>query len=260
MKKKISLGLGLGLLMGLCVLAVVTQAQEKKADLYLIYDILVNPSKVMEFEKALKEEFAIYAKHGARLPESIASTDDFHYYLLAPMDNFAGIDDLYKGFGEAHQKMGKETYQAILKSFKGTYESVRGFMWYLRNDLSYFPKNARLKPEEVKFFHYNFFYIKSGMQPQVEEIAKKFKALYESKNILDSYYFWVGDIGTNSPVFCVVSPGKSAVDFYAQSEKRMKLLGKEAMELNLKALALIRKIERKVGMPRPDLLDISKKE
>lgn len=260
MKRKISLVLGVILMLSLCVLTISVQAQEKKAELYLIYDILVNPSKVMEFEKALKEEFAIYAKHGARLPEGIASTDDFHYYLLAPMDNFAGIDDLYKGFGEAVQKMGEETNQAIHKSFIGTYESVRGFMWYLRNDLSYTPKNPRLKPEDEKFFHYTFLYFKAGIQTKVEEIAKRWKDLFESKNMPDGYYLWLGDIGTDTPVICIVSPGKSAADFYVQDEKYMELLGNEVKELNLKALSLIRKIDIKTGRARPDLLDIPKEK
>ncbi len=260
MKRRISLGLTLGLLMGLCILSVDARAEEKKAELYLIYDIVVKPSKVFEFEKALKEEFLIYAKHGARLPNEIASTEDFHYYLLAPMEGFAGIDELYKGFGEAINKMGTATYEAILESFEGTYEYVQPQIWSLRHDLSYMPENPRIKPEEVKFFHYDFYYFKSGTQVKIEEMAKKYKALFESKNIPDGYYLWVGDIGTYSPVICVVSTGKNAEDFFAQEGTHAKLLGEEVEALNMKLLPLIRKFEPKTGRPRPDLLPPSKKE
>jgi hypothetical protein len=43
------------------------------------------------------------------LPCDIASTDDLHCYMLAPMGNFVGIDELYKGFGVAINKMEAET-------------------------------------------------------------------------------------------------------------------------------------------------------
>jgi len=260
MKRKISLVLTLGLLMGFCVLSMDAQAEEKKAELHLIYDILVKPSKVFEFEKALKEEFIIYAKHGIRIPNQMASTDDFHYYLLLPMENFAGIDELYKQFDEAHKKMGAETYGAILKSFEGTYEYFRIQMWTLRHDLSHMPENPRTKPEEVKFVHYGFYYFKAGMQAEAEKLAKKYKALYESKNIPDGYLLWVGSIGTDSPVFCVVSTGQSAEDFFAHGTNNQKLLGEEAKALNLKVLPLIRKYETKIGMPRPDLLPPPKEQ
>ena len=76
------------------------------------------------------------------------------------------------------------------------------------------------------------------MQAKAEKLAKKYKALYESKNIPDSYFLWVGGIGTDSPVFCVVSFGKSAEDFFAQEGKHTKLLGEEVKELNLKAVGI----------------------
>ena len=176
------------------------------------------------------------------------------------MGTFSGIDELYKGFGEAINKMGAATYEAILKSFEGTYEYYRSQVWNLRYDLSYMPKNPRLKPEEVKFLHYNFLYFNAGMDMKAETLAKKFKALYESKNIPDEYRLWVGDVGTDVPVYCIVSYGKDEVDFYAQRKKNQELLGEEAKVLNLKALPLIRKVDIKTGMPRPDLLPPSKKE
>ena len=88
----------------------------------------------------------------------------------------------------------------------------------------------------------------------VEGEGGNFNPAYESKNIPDSYDLWVGDIGADAPVFCVVSYGKSAEDFFALEGKHTRLLGEEVKELNLKVLPLLRKYETKTGMPRPEQL------
>jgi len=252
MRGKVSVILMVGFVVSLCATATLAQVEEQKATLFLFWDVLVNPSKVVEFEAATKEEVTLYSKHKFPYPWSSASTDDFHYYFLIPVDKFADIDNIYKALDETQKKMGAE-YQALMKRFSGTYEYTHMYMWYLNHELSYTPENPRLKVEEVKNIYYTYLYFKPGMEKEAEEIAKKWKALYKSKNISDRYYLWVGDIGTDMPVYCVLGGGKSAADFFSQAEKNDKLLGEEAMALWEKTLKLCRKIEQKTGRPRPDL-------
>ncbi|MEE8179531.1 MAG: hypothetical protein V3T89_00215 [bacterium] len=252
MRGKVSIFLMVGFVVSLCATTTLAQVEEQKATLFLFWDVLVNPSKVVEYEAATKEEVALYSKHKFPYPWSSASTDDFHYYFLIPVDKFADIDNIYKALNETQRKMGAE-YQALMKRFSGTYEYIHMYMWYLNHDLSYTPENPRLKVEEEKNIYYTYLYFKPGMEKEAEEIAKKWKALYKSKNISDRYYLWVGDIGTDMPVYCVLGGGKSAADFFSQAEKNDKLLGEEAMALWEKTLKLCRKIEQKTGRPRPDL-------
>jgi len=261
MRGKVSVILMVGFVVILCATTTLAQVEEQKATLFLFWDVLVNPSKVVEFEAATKEEVTLYSKHKFPYPWSSASTDDFHYYFLIPVDKFADIDNIYKALDETQKKMGAE-YQALMKRFSGTYEYIHMYMWYLNHELSYTPENPRLKVEEVKTIYYTYLYFKPGMEKEAEEIAKKWKALYKSKNISDLYYLYVGDIGTDMPVYCVVGGGKSSADFFSQAEKNDKLLGEEAMALWEKTLKLCRKIEQKTGRPRPDLslIPFSEKE
>ncbi len=252
MKGKISIFLMVSLVVSFCALTTLAQAEEQEAQLFIFWDVVVKPSKVVEFEKAVKEENALYSKYKFPYPWSVASTDDFHYYLSIPVDNFATIDKIYKAFENIGNEAGEE-YQAMVKRFIGTYEYYHMAMWSLNHELSYTPENPRLKGEEVKNIYYTYLYFKPGMEKETEEISKKWKALYKSKNISDRFYLWVGDIGTDMPVYCVVGGGKSAADFFSQAEKNDKLLGEEAMALWEKTLKLCRKIEQKTGRPRPDL-------
>jgi len=252
MRGKVSIFLMVGFVVSICATTTLAQVEEQKATLFLFWDVLVKPSKVVEFEAATKDEVALFSKHKFPYPWSSASTDDLHYYFLIPVDKFADIDNIYKALDETQKKMGAE-YQTLTKRFSGTYKYTRMYIWYLNHELSYTPENPRLKVGEEKYLHYSYFYFKQGMEKEAEEISKKWKALYKSKNIPDRYYLWIGDIGTDMPVYCVAGGGKTAADFFSQAEKNDKLLEEEAMALWEKTLKLCRKIEQKTGRPRPDL-------
>jgi len=252
MKRKVSVFVLLGFVVSLFSLTTLALAEEQEAQLWLIWDILVKPSQVMEFEKAMQDQVAMYKKHEFPYPWSAASTMDNHYYFLIPIKNFADIDDVYKAFSEAEKKLGAE-YKAIEKGFVGTMDHIRPSLWYLNQELSYFPENPRLKPDEAGYIFYSYLYFKPGMEAEAVAVCKEWKALYKGKGVPDSYLMWIGDIGTDMPVFCVVQSGKTGSDFYAQAEKRQKEMGDEAMKLWAKTAKICRKVDRKIGTPRPDL-------
>lgn len=252
MKSKVSVFVLVGLVVSLCSLTTLALGEEQEAQLWLVWDILVKPSKVMEFEKAMKDQVALYKKLKFPYPWSAASTEDNYYYFLVHIKKFADIDNMYKAFAEAEKKMGAE-YKAIEKSFIGTYEYVHPYLAYLNPELSYFPENPRVKPGEEGYLFYTYLYFKPGMEAEAEAVCKEWKALYKSKGVPDSYFMWIGDIGTDMPMFCVVQSGKTGSDFYAQAEKRQKEMGNEATKLWAKTAKICRKVEQKIGMPRPDL-------
>ena len=208
MKSKVSVFVLVGLVVSLCSLTTLALAEEQEAQLWLLWDILVKPSKVMEFEKAMKDQVALYKKHNFPYPWSVASTEDNHYFFLVPIKEFAEIDDINKAFDEAEKKMGAD-YKAIEKSFVGTMEHIHPYLWYLNLELSYFPETPRLKPGEDVYLYYTYLYFKPGMEAEAVAVCKEWKALYKSKGYPDPYFMWVGDIGTDMPVFCVVQNGKS---------------------------------------------------
>jgi hypothetical protein len=126
-------------------------------------------------------------------------------------------------------------------------------LWSLNYDLSHYPENARLKPEEEKYTDWLFVYYKPGTEEKIEEISRKWKALVESKNLNDRYYVWVGGLGTEMPVYCYVDAGKDAVDYHTRWAELEKIIGEEFDAMWNESAELIRKREHRTGRPRPDL-------
>ncbi len=233
--------------------------EAKKPQLYVVWDILVKPSMVDEFEAVSKEELALYDKYEFPLSWYAYSTRDFHYYYIMKIENFAAIDEAHKAFGEIKEKMGDQ-YKVLMDRYAGTFEYAQSGIYKYLPELSYMPENPRLKKEEMNFFRMSFLYIDTSKEKKVEEIAKKWASLSKSKNVPDPYYLYAGSMGTEMPLYVVIEGGKSAADFFTHLEKRKVLLGKEGEQLWKEALSTLRKGEEKIGWVRPDLSYIPKKE
>jgi len=251
------------ILFGLCALPNLAQAQEQKTQLYVVWDCVVNPSTASEYEAAAKVQIELFTKYNFPYPWSAYATNDFHYYFIIAVDNFGGVDKVYEAMGEVAEKAGEE-YQKMMKGFEGTYEYMRMGMYYFRPDLSYSPENPRLSSGEGNFVHWSFYYIKAWKRNEAVELAKKWVAWQKSKNNPDGYNLHIGDLGTDEPVFVVTGAGKSAGDYFTQSEKFGETLGEDGMaELTAlweKTYNLCRKYEEKTGRPCRDLFYTPKKE
>jgi len=258
MRGKISIFLLAGLVVSLCALTTLVQAEEQKAQLYFVREAAVKPSRIMEYAAIVKELVALETKHEFPYPIYAYGTDDFIFYHSIPLENSADLDNLGKAMDELMSKIGAEQGQKIQKLAEGTTEYRKDGLVLLRPDLSYTPENPRLKPEEANFYFWTFFYIRPDKEKEAEEIAKKFVALNKSKNIPDGYDFYVAIMGSEAPLFIIIQKAKNAADFYSQDNN--KLLGEEGKALWEKAWSLVRKYETKQGWFRPDISYIPKEK
>jgi hypothetical protein len=254
MRNKMTVFLALGLLAVLFIFPGMTGAQEQKSQLYSIEEIVVRPAMAAKFEAAVKKEIEL----GYPYPFSAYSTDDFYYYFLTPIENYASIDALNKAESEWAKKIG-ENHQALMKSVEGTFEYYRLGVIRFLPELSYPPKKPRLKPEEVNFTYWGFLYVEFGKEKEFADVFKQWVELYKSKDIPDGWSTYVVESGAEMPFYFMAASGKSAADFYAADEKATKKIGEEkTMELGHKTMALFRKFEIKTGRPRPDLSNVPK--
>lgn len=253
MRCKVSLFLMLGLVVSLCSLTTLVQAEEKKAQLYFVEEIVIKPSMVDKYEAHTKEALELCEKYGIPFPFYAFTTDDFHYYFVWPIESYASLDSLFKSIGEWVVKMGDENWQALVKSGEGTYEYMKWSIIRHKPDLSYKPEKPRLKPEEANFMVWIFCYIQPDKEREFEELCKEWVALYKRKNIPEKFDTYIGDIGTDMPFYFWEGRAKNAIDFYSQDEKEQEIFGGEHMELWSKTRATLRKFEFKTGWFRPDL-------
>lgn len=253
MKSKISVFLIVGFVVSLCTLTTLAQTEKQKEQLFLVDEYAVNPSMVDEFEAVMKEWVALCSKHKFPYSWMTYSGNDFHYILVWPLENYADIDKMYKVYDEIEKKVGEKQWQSLSKRVVKSYEYWHSSMYYLIPERSYTPENPRLKPEEINYLRWGFYYLIPGKGKAFAENDKEWIALHKQKNIPDGYQIYVGDNGTDMPVVVLVTWGENAADYFTQGAKNEKILGEEAKALSKKEQALLRKYESRTGRPRPDL-------
>lgn len=238
--------------LGLSVTNSGAQSEETPPSLYAIWDIVVHPSKATEYEALAKKLADLYRKQDVPYKWGTASSDDYQYNSWAPVKDLADVSAMFKAYNDAMEKMGpvaKETDEAI----GATVESVRLSLWRRNQELSYEPEQPRLEQEEVKFFRYFFLYGKLEKLEQLRGVFNKYEELYKRKNIQTPYSIWVGELGVESPVHCVVIGAKSSVDYFNQAAEISKALGDEGDALWKELLSCVRKVEPKSYWLRPEL-------
>jgi hypothetical protein len=234
-----------------CCLPAVAEAQGHKAQLYYVYDFVVKPAMVSQFEAGVKQEIEL----GSPAPWSAFSTDeDFHYYFVTPIQNYAAIDSMEKADNEWTAKIGKEKLDALMKSYEGTFEYYKAGVIRFLPDLSYAPKMPGLKPEEGNFMYWAFASIGFGKEKEYRDVSKQWVALYDSNKIPMGWNMFVGVMGVEAPLYIRAERAKSPAQYWAEDEKAWKTIGEARItELWKKTAALGRKFESKTGWARPDL-------
>ena len=243
MRGKVSIFLLAGLVVSLCVLTTLAQGEEQKAQLGLLIEVKVKPTKVNEHGKIIKEMVAKDTKFNLGYAYYTYYDNHFHTYFVLPLKNYGDWDNYLAAWDKVAEKMGLEKHQDLYKRFADTYEYYKWAFYYYRPELSYNPENPRLKPGEGKFSLWDIGYIKPGKESEFEAISKEFVALAKSKNISEQWRMLTGDIGTEQPVYMWVGYAKDSADFFSNNRKMWEALGEEGSVLYQKLMPLLRKRE-----------------
>jgi hypothetical protein len=254
-RKKTTVFLAVVFIGALFLMTAPASAQEQKGQLYFVSEIHAKPAMAAKFEDVVKREIEL----NYPLPFETYSTDDYIYFILFPLENYGGIDKMNKAEEEWIAKIGKE-FQALMKSAEGTIEYYKHGVVRLGPELSYAPKKPRYKPEEMKFIYWYFVYPEFGKEKEFEDLCKQYVDLYKSKGVSMGWNTYVAEMGVELPLYVLSMAGKSPAEFFTEDEKQMKKFDREKIkEMGKKWNSLLRKIESKVGGPRPELSNIPKK-
>jgi hypothetical protein len=226
-------------------------AQEKKSQMYLVEEILVKPSVDAAFMDLEKEAIALCQKLKWPYPWTCYAADDYRYFFLTPVANLAEVDSYYKAAAEFFAKSGAD-FKPLMDRFSELVEYDRYFILTYSPEFSLIPEKPRFKPGETDFFFFDIWYIKPGKEAESEKLNKEFMALVRARGVQDTWYCFVGGLGTEQPVYYMAGPD-TLVDFFKHNAEMWKLLGKEAGELQKKMLALCRRRESAMVWYTPEL-------
>jgi len=259
MKSKILAVSSVGLMVAAClpVLSVSAQAQELKAQAYLMTEYVVKPYMAKEFEAATLEEKAMFADINYSYGWNAFSTEDFHYYFFMPIGkDAASLDRHNAALDEAEARL-PEDYATLEKRMAEAYEYYREAVVYLRPDLSYTPAESNIKPEASNYVLFEFTYILPEKEKEFETYYKEWAALCRKVGFRIGYVAYRGVFGTDNPFFVSTMIARTQADTFVEEERIMKTLSPEQQaELGAmyeKAFAFFRKYEVRNGRSRPDL-------
>ena len=227
-----------------------------KPQMFVIYKDVVHPSKTTEYEAAIKHmisEFTAYDVDPEKISWTTISGPELGYAYLMPIENFAGIDRMHEDWKAAIDVIGAEKFEDMMLAAAEAMDHVDVFHVLRRADLSYAPEETTLKPEDVNYIQYGFYYVMPGQKKLLEELAKQYVELYKSKNVDTRWTIYESVTGTDLPLFVVAHPAKNQAEYYQQREETKTLLGEKGKELSEQVMQIVRKIELKDGWLRPDL-------
>ena len=227
--------------------------EELKDQLFSVHKDNVKPSMVGQYEEAINDLLAAFKEHGMEIPTMrSAQTDDFTYYYLSPIENYAALDEMNAKWDEFIEKIGEEKWSEMEAGFDGCYSSHKDFLIKRSGELSYHPENPRLEGKDASFIHWDWYWIEDGKESEAMEVLKEFKNLFAANNIVDLYNIWLTEMGTDIGVIVVTQVAKDAEDYYSMVEKRKELMGDEMDMLYEKFVKYVKKFEHENGTLRHD--------
>ena len=230
----------------LCALSISTYGDEKEVQLYAAWEVIVHPSKYLDYEDAYKQLLNVYAEYNFPYTCYVYREDDFHYWFCMPIDNYEALDDINSHLERVGKAAGDD-YQIPMNRMSSYCDAVNTGTVKVRWDLSHIPNEPRVNYGDWNFFWECYYYVKPGMEKEAEKILKEWQTLYKSHDIPDIVDVWVGDLWSEVPFFFMVIGGKSEADYYVQSEKNIELMGEQYWELMKRTHAICRKVVPKTG-------------
>ena len=239
-----------------CTFGVVSLApagEEEEGKLYFIEEVTVKPEGVAAYEAAVKSFSSIMAEHGFSYAYEAYATDDYHYYYVYPIKDFADVDALYKSWMKLLESWGWDKYEEMEKQISGSYETYRFMLSRLWPNLSYTPEQNPYDRDKSNYLLWGYCYVKPGKEKAFEKNFKDFVTLFTAKEVPFGWQTWQGDFGTEMPVYIYVEQASSPAVFWTEVENAMKMAGDETGALWNETLSLLRRYDVKTGTNRPEL-------
>jgi hypothetical protein len=231
-------------------------SQEMPKDkLFYVHEEVARLDKIDQYNKSGKDFSAMMKSMKLDVPYIRASeTDDFHFFYMVPLNNYADIDKLSDAFNNMFSSAEKNKVDELMKESDESVEYTKEMVFRRSESLSYAPADAKM-PDMSKeaFLHFDYYTYKPENRKEVMDIGAKIKKLYEDKKIEYPYSVWLSDMGVNSNLIIVTTLANDAASYYQEMDKESKMLGKEMDDLWNQMKPMLTHYEQQNGKTRPDL-------
>jgi hypothetical protein len=222
---------------------------------FVLHQEKAKPSMIQEYESHTKEFVAMVKANKAKMPHfsfAAFASPDFLYSFVAPIPNMAGMDAINGDFGALAQAAGPALFDLNKRSGVAI-ERVDESVIQRMPELSYAPAQPRLESGQARYYHYGFYYVIPGREPEVEALGLEYLKLFKAKGVKNGYTIYKGVMGADLPYYFVSEGARDAADFQAEDAKTAALVGPQLEALGARLMALTRRYETREAVPRPDL-------
>jgi hypothetical protein len=252
MKSRISGVLAVCFILGLLPLAMNGQAPEKRHQLLMVIDEVVKPSMKVEYRDAGRKWIAFMKDHGFSHPINTYWTGDNHVYWTMPIENYGDIDKMMEESNKIFAEFPDESKE-VMEAFKGTYDSSRMCVYTLDYKYSMTAKEEEGESEERNFIFFDIYYFEPGSEEEVSKLWDEWAAYIADKDIVQSWGFYWGTMGTDNPMIVMAAAAKNRIAFYQENAKMWEVFGEKASAFVQKMMKYVTKQEQKSGWFRKGL-------
>jgi len=228
-KRKATILVLMGFMVGLCALSIQAQAEKSEPQLWFFHNYVVKPSMVNQFKTCLKEMVAYSKKHNYQYPWYALITDNYHCYIVIPVKDKNDIDNVSKTWGELGKKVGKP-WQNLIKNYLNSYEYYVNFLMRHKPDISYNSEKTEADQEEHTFYVWHIDYVIPGKQAEYEAIYKEWATMDKNLDYTSAYNLFSCEMGLEGPMYIGMSSGKTMSQWYKNNEEFWKEVGKEGQD------------------------------
>jgi hypothetical protein len=232
-------------------------AEEAPAQrLWYVHQEFAKPSMIEQYEASAKAFNALVKENASKMPHfnitGAFQGEDMLYTYSIPIASLSEVDQIVQEFGALVEAAGQRGAEVMQKGGLAT-EQMKEWIIAEPLQMGYVPAQPRLKPDEMKYFRFDMYYVQPGHEADADAVAADFKKLFTSKGIQDGYRVFKVLIGEDISLYTVQSGAKDAADFAMAEAKHNELLGKEGEALFARAFAICRKVTHTNAWFRPDL-------
>jgi hypothetical protein len=205
-----------------------------------------------EYYEAGKKWIDFMKKHEFPYPFNTYWTGDNHVYWSMPIQSYADIDKMMEGSNKIIEEF-PDDYKAVMDAFKGTAETSRLCVYALDYAYSMIAEEKEGEAGEENFIFFDIYYCEPGSELELNKLEDEWKAFLEDKDIVQSWAFYWGLMGTDSPMIVMAASAKNPREFYEENAKMWEAFGKEANQFVQKMMKYVTKQEQKTGWYQKEL-------
>ncbi len=232
-------------------LPVDTQAQDAAMPQnFIVFEEFVSPADMAEFNEVQQEAIDIWHKIGFDIPIFCYGNEEYAFYWVVPIENFAGIDALFEKMMGMSQQLKDEGFDSDEK-FRDL-STMRQTVIHWSQELSYHPSGVFGQTKDKPFVEWAFCYLKSGHEKEAGQAIKKYIDFYDS---IDETYEWdvyAVMIGHDTPCWILMTRAESELAMRNLENDLNSKYGDKFKEMWGEFSKHVRKFETKKGWFMPD--------